>query len=110
MLGNPHQQAPKEGEGPQGIHKPMYYWGLVDKKALADLGTSINLMSYKIFQKLGLGEHKPTQMALQLAHRSTRHPRGRIEDVLVKVDIFIFPVDFVTLDLEVKLEVPLILR
>ena len=39
-------------------------------------------------------------MMLQLADRSTKYPRGILEDVLVKVDNFIFPVDFVVMDTE----------
>lgn len=39
-------------------------------------------------------------MTLQLADRSVQHPRGVIEDVLVKVDKLIFPVDFIILDME----------
>ncbi|KAL5554935.1 hypothetical protein UlMin_037171 [Ulmus minor] len=46
-------------------------------------------------KKLGLGEVKPTTVTLQLADRSIKHPRGIIEDVLVKVDKFIFPADFI---------------
>ena len=34
---------------------------------------------------------------------------GVAEDVLVKVDKFVFPIDFVTKDIEEDLEVPLIL-
>ena len=48
-------------------------------------------------------------MSLQLADRSIKHLRGIIEDVLVKVDKLIFPVDFVVLDMEEDNEVPLIL-
>ena len=48
-------------------------------------------------------------MTLQLANQSIRHPRGIIEDILVKVDKFIFPIDFVILDSDDKVEVPLIL-
>ncbi|XP_073139095.1 uncharacterized protein [Henckelia pumila] len=48
-------------------------------------------------------------MSLQLADRSIKYPRGIIEDVLVKVDKFIFPVDFVVLDMEEDLDMPLIL-
>ncbi|KAL5557784.1 hypothetical protein UlMin_033995 [Ulmus minor] len=55
-------------------------------KVLCDLGASINLMPLSIFRKLGLGEVKPTTVSLQLADRSIKHPRGIIEDVLVKVD------------------------
>ncbi|KAL5548145.1 hypothetical protein UlMin_003376 [Ulmus minor] len=60
-------------------------------------------------KKLGLGEVKPTTVTLQLADRSIKHPRGIIEDVLVKVDKFIFPADFIVLDMEEDREVPLIL-
>ncbi|KAL5578989.1 hypothetical protein UlMin_011431 [Ulmus minor] len=52
---------------------------------------------------------RPTTVSLQLADRSIAHPEGKIEDVLVKVDKFIFPVDFIVLDYEVDLEVPIIL-
>ena len=38
-----------------------------------------------------------------------KYPYGVAEDVLVKVDKFIFPVDFVVMDIEEDIEVPLIL-
>ncbi|PIN12571.1 DNA-directed DNA polymerase [Handroanthus impetiginosus] len=78
-------------------------------KALCDLGASINLMSYSIYRTLGLGEAKPTSITLQLPDRSLTYPKGVIEDILVKVDKFIFPADFVVLDMEVDSEVPIIL-
>ncbi|XP_060972621.1 uncharacterized protein LOC133038474 [Cannabis sativa] len=49
-------------------------------------------------KQLGLGELKPTSITLQLADRSVKIPRGIIEDVLIKVDKFYFPVDFIVLD------------
>ncbi|KAJ4724584.1 DNA-directed DNA polymerase [Melia azedarach] len=79
------------------------------EKALCDLGASINLMSFSVFRKLGLGEAKSTTVSLQLADRSIKHPRGVIEDVLIKVDKFIFPADFIVLDMEEDREIPLIL-
>jgi hypothetical protein len=54
-------------------------------------------------------EVKPTRMTLQLANRSLKFLYGVAEDVLVKVDKFVFPVDFVIMDIEEDLEVPLIL-
>ncbi|XP_076958695.1 uncharacterized protein LOC143634532 [Bidens hawaiensis] len=78
-------------------------------QALADLGASINLMSYSLFQKLELGELTPTCMSLSLADRSVKYPRGIIENFLVKVDKFVFPVDFVVLDMEAGKKVPIIL-
>lgn len=46
---------------------------------------------------------------LQLADRSITYPRAIIEDVLVKVDKFIVPVDFMVLDMEEDRKLPLIL-
>ena len=66
-------------------------------------------MPLSIFRHLGLGEACPTIVTLQLADRSLKHPRGVIEDVLVKVDKFIFPVDFIILDMEEDKEIPIIL-
>ena len=78
-------------------------------KALCDLGASINLMSLSIFKRLGLGEAKPTTVTLQLADRSLKHPRGMIEDILVKVDKLILPADFIVLDMEEDREISIIL-
>ena len=66
---------------------------------MLDLGAGINLMPYSIFKQLGLGELKPTKMCLQLADRSIRHPKGIIEDILVKVGKLIVPADFVVLEM-----------
>ena len=49
---------------------------------------------------MGFGELKPTNITLFLADRSVKIPKGIVEDVLVKVDKFYYPVDFVVLDTE----------
>ncbi|XP_062113998.1 uncharacterized protein LOC133825010 [Humulus lupulus] len=77
--------------------------------ALCDLGASINLMPLSVFKRLQLGEAKPITTTLQLVDRSLAHPRGVIEDILVKVDKFIFPADFIVLDMEEDSNVPIIL-
>ena len=82
-------------------------------KALRDLGASVNLIPYSMYKQLGLGELKPTNITLSLADRSVKILKGIIEDVLVKVDNFYYPVDFVVLDTELMAEsthqVPIIL-
>ncbi|XP_060968446.1 uncharacterized protein LOC115710697 [Cannabis sativa] len=70
-------------------------------------------MPYSIYLQLGLGELKPTSVVLQLADRSVKKPRGIVEDVLIQIDKFYYPVDFLILDTqsEVNLEskIPIIL-
>ncbi|XP_076949653.1 uncharacterized protein LOC143622360 [Bidens hawaiensis] len=53
-------------------------------------------------------ELTPTHMSLSLADRSVRYPRGIIENLLVKVDNLVFPVDF-GLDMKADERVPIIL-
>ncbi|KAL5537769.1 hypothetical protein UlMin_046241 [Ulmus minor] len=67
-------------------------------QALLDLGASVNLMPYSVYLQLGLGEIKPTTMVLQLADHSVRKSRGIVEDVLVQIDKFYYPVDFLVFD------------
>jgi hypothetical protein len=68
------------------------------ERALLDLGASVNLLSYSVFQSLNLGELKPTSVTLLLADRYVKVPRGIVEDVLVQVDKLIYPIDFIALD------------
>ncbi|XP_058216933.1 uncharacterized protein LOC131327819 [Rhododendron vialii] len=72
--------------------------GKVVEKALLDLGASVNLLPFSVYEQLGLGEMKPTRVTLQLADMSIRVPKGMVEDVLLQVDQFVYPVDFVVLD------------
>ncbi|XP_024962021.1 uncharacterized protein LOC112502361 [Cynara cardunculus var. scolymus] len=77
--------------------------------ALCDLGAIINLMPLSVFNKLGIGEVHLTIVTLELADRSIAYPKGKIEDILVQVDKFIFLDDFLVLDYEVDKNVPIIL-
>ena len=79
---------------------PVNIGGNCIKKALLDLGASVNLMPHSIYLQLGLGELKPTSITLSLADRSVKIPKGIVEDVLVKIDKFYYLVDFVVLDTE----------
>ena len=79
------------------------------QKALCDSGASINLMPYSVAKKLSLGEITPTTVTLQMADRTLAKPEGIIEDVLIKVGKFIFPVDFIILDMEEDSQVPMLL-
>ncbi|KAL5764739.1 hypothetical protein ACOSQ2_017355 [Xanthoceras sorbifolium] len=70
------------------------------ERTMLDLGASINLIPYSVYIQLGLNELKPTSMSLLLADRSTRYPRGIVEDILIQMDKLIIPADFVVLDMD----------
>ena len=88
--------------------------GTYVEKALLDLGASVNILPYSMYKQLGLRELKPTSITLSLADRSIKIPKGTMEDVLIQVDKFYYPVDFIVLDTEPVVVgtnyVPIILR
>ena len=69
-------------------------------RALCDSVASINMMPLFVVKRLSLGELTHTAMALQMANRFMTQPEGFLEDVLIKVGKFIFPVDFVVINIE----------
>ncbi|KAL4361204.1 hypothetical protein GQ457_04G025620 [Hibiscus cannabinus] len=104
-----HNRLPPKLKDPGSFTIPCAIGNHYVGKALCDLGASINLMPKSVFQRLGIGKARPTTVMLQLADRSYVHPEGKIEDILVRVDKFIFPADFIVLDCEANEHAPVIL-
>ncbi|GJW64168.1 reverse transcriptase domain-containing protein [Tanacetum coccineum] len=90
---------PKLGD-PRSFLIPCTFSKAFSCNALADLGVSINLMPYSLYEKLSLETLKPTKMSVRLADRSFQHLIRIAENMLVKVGKFTFPVDFVILEME----------
>ncbi|XP_074297822.1 uncharacterized protein LOC141628603 [Silene latifolia] len=70
------------------------------QKAMLDLGASINVMPYSLYESMKPGPLHDTSVVIQLADRSNVYPKGIVEDVLVLVDNLIFLADFYVLDME----------
>ncbi|GJV76463.1 reverse transcriptase domain-containing protein [Tanacetum coccineum] len=102
-------KLPSKEKDPGSFTIPCDIGQLHINNALADLGASISLMPYSMYKKLGLGESKATRMSLELVERSIQYPRGIIKNVLIKVDKFVLPIDFVILDMPEDSRVPIIL-
>jgi len=100
---------PQKSSDPGSFTLPITVGNLYVGKALLDLGASINLIPLSMLKRIGEVDVRPTRMTLQLADRSIKYPYGVVEDLIIKVDKFLFPVDFVVMDIEEDVEVPLIL-
>ncbi|XP_016708064.1 uncharacterized protein [Gossypium hirsutum] len=70
------------------------------KKAMYDLGVSINVMHFSIYESLNASFLMKKSVIIQLADRSIVHPKGVLKDVLVKVNGLIFPTDFYVVKME----------
>ena len=66
-------------------------------------------MPFSVVKRLSLRELTPKTLSLQMADRSMTQLEGILEDVRVKVGKFIFPIDFVVIDMEEDKQVPLLL-
>ncbi|GJV98848.1 hypothetical protein Tco_1554100 [Tanacetum coccineum] len=66
--------------------------------AMADLGASVNVLPRNIFEYLGLRNLSETEMLVEMADMRKKAPLGIVKDILVKIDKFLFPSDFVILD------------
>ena len=99
------KELPEKMKDPGSFTIPCIIEGVEIQKALCDSGASINLMPLSVAKQLSLGELIPTTITLQMADRSMVKPEG----VLVTVGKFVFPVDFIILDMEEDSQVPLLL-
>ncbi|GJV79841.1 reverse transcriptase domain-containing protein [Tanacetum coccineum] len=98
---------PKLGD-PGSFLIPSTVAGSVEYLALADLGTSINLMPYLVYASLSKNTLKPKRMSIRLANHIYQYPMGIAENMLVQVGKFVFLADFVILQIEDD-KVPIIL-
>ncbi|GJS03237.1 ribonuclease H-like domain-containing protein [Tanacetum coccineum] len=78
-------------------------------KALIDLGASVSVMPFSTYTNLGLGILSHTRLTIKLADRTIKQPRGVAKNVLVRIGKFIFPIDFIILDIPEDDDVLLIL-
>nr|GEU53334.1 hypothetical protein [Tanacetum cinerariifolium] len=103
------KKLPEKLGDPSKFLIPCDFLGMGKCLALADLGSSINLMPLSVWNKLSLLDLSPTCMTLELADHLISCPVGVAEDVFVKVGTFYFLADFVVVDFDVDPRVPLII-
>ncbi|GKB40588.1 uncharacterized mitochondrial protein-like protein [Tanacetum coccineum] len=102
-------KLPPKEKDPGSFILPCTIGSTTISNALAYLGASISVMPFSLFKRLGLGNTEPINMVIEMVDRSMQSPKGIIENVLVKISKFIFPVDFVILDIVKDDKVPIIL-
>ncbi|GJU82268.1 reverse transcriptase domain-containing protein [Tanacetum coccineum] len=100
-------KLPSKEKDPGSFTIPCDIGHLHIDNALADLGASISLMPYTMYEKL-VGEPKLTRMSLELVDRSIKYPQVIAEDVIIKIDKFVLPIDFVILDMREDSRIPII--
>ncbi|XP_023743322.1 uncharacterized protein LOC111891494 [Lactuca sativa] len=102
-------ELPKKMGDPGLLTLPCEFGNNMKTYALANSEASINLMPYSFYQKLNLPDLKATRMMIHMANHSVTHPRGIVEDILVKFGKFVFPIVFFILDMKEYTNVQIII-
>ncbi|CAM8951344.1 unnamed protein product [Rhodiola kirilowii] len=79
---------------------PCTIGNILIENCMLDLGALINVLPFSIYSCLRIGPLEPTRLTIQLADRSCKQPKGKIEDALVQVGELVFPADFYVLKME----------
>ncbi|GJV37075.1 putative reverse transcriptase domain-containing protein [Tanacetum coccineum] len=103
------QSIPQKEKDPGSFTLPCFINNVCFDNALVDLGASVSVMPLSTYLNLGLGELAHTKLTVELADRTVKYPKGIAENVLVGIGKFVFPVDFIILDMPEDIKVPLIL-
>ncbi|GJX73323.1 mitochondrial proton/calcium exchanger protein-like protein isoform X1 [Tanacetum coccineum] len=103
------KSIPRKEKDPGSFTLPCYINNVCFNNALANLRASISVMPLSTYLNLGLGELAHTKLTVELADRTVKYPKGIVENILVGIDKFVFPIDFIILDMPEDIKVALIL-
>ncbi|GKC56796.1 retrovirus-related pol polyprotein from transposon TNT 1-94 [Tanacetum coccineum] len=101
---------PQKEKYPGSFTLPCFIHNVCFDKVLVDLGARVSVLPFSTYINLSLGDLAHTRLTIELADRIIKHLKGIDENMLVRIGKFIFPIDFIILDIPEDGDVPLILR
>ncbi|GKA49960.1 putative reverse transcriptase domain-containing protein [Tanacetum coccineum] len=104
-----HNSIPRKEEDLGSFTLPCFINNVCFNNVFTDLGASISVMPLLTYLNLGLGELAHTKLTVKLAYRTVKYPKEIAENVLVGIGKFVFPIDFIILDMPEDIKVPFIL-
>ena len=98
------KETPVKYEDPGNPIVTVQIYGQTFSNALVDLGGTINILTTTTCQKLGITLVEPTSTLLELADRSVVRLEGTLHDVMVSVDSWEYPADFMIINPKNRLD------
>ncbi|GJV40823.1 hypothetical protein Tco_1419263 [Tanacetum coccineum] len=105
-----NNSIPRKEKVPRSFTLPYFINNVCFDNSLADLGASVSVMPLSTYLNLGLGKLAHTKLTVELADRTVKYPKRIAKNVLVGIGKFVFPVDFIILNMPEDIKVPLILE
>jgi len=98
------REAPVKYEDPGNPIVTVKINGQTFSNALVDLGAIINILTTTPCQKLSITSVQPTSTLLELDDRSVVRPEGTLHDVMVSIDSWEHPVEFLIINPKNRLD------
>ncbi|XP_022013910.1 uncharacterized protein LOC110913383 [Helianthus annuus] len=89
---------PQKAQDPGDPLIPIQIGTFKIERALLDLGACVSILLGSLYDQYNFGPLKKFDTPVVLADQTPTHPRGMVEDVIVKVDDCYYPVDFLVVD------------
>ncbi|GJZ43387.1 retrovirus-related pol polyprotein from transposon TNT 1-94 [Tanacetum coccineum] len=90
-----------EKEDPGAFVIPIWLEGKINLNALADTGSDINVMPYRVYKKLGREEVQNVKKGITMLNHSKAKPMGLLKDVLCQVGVTTIIIKFLILNMPV---------
>ncbi|GJY21358.1 putative reverse transcriptase, RNA-dependent DNA polymerase [Tanacetum coccineum] len=84
--------------------------GKINLNALADTGSDINVMPYRVYKELGREELKKVNKGITMLNHSKAEPMGLMKDVMCQVGVTTIIAKFLILDMHIERDTPIIVR
>ncbi|XP_035844265.1 uncharacterized protein LOC110867017 [Helianthus annuus] len=89
---------PQKAQDPGDPLIPIQIGTFKSERALLNLGACVSILPGSLYDQYDFGPLKKFNTPVVLADQTPAHPRGMVEDVIVKVDDCYYPVDFLVVD------------
>ncbi|GKE38457.1 DNA-directed DNA polymerase [Tanacetum coccineum] len=83
--------------------------GKVNENALADTGSDINTMPYRIFETLGREDMKKVDRGITMINHTHAEAMGKISNVLCQVGVTTIIAKFIILDIPIDRDAPIVI-
>ncbi|GJZ13862.1 agenet domain-containing protein [Tanacetum coccineum] len=101
-------EALKEKEDPGAFIFPIRLEGRVTENALADTGSDINTMPYRIFEKIGREDTKKVDRRKIMIYHTQTKAMGKLSNILCQVGVTTIIAKFIILDIPIDGDVPIV--
>ncbi|GJS25771.1 agenet domain-containing protein [Tanacetum coccineum] len=93
-----------EKEDPGAFIFPIRLEGKINLNGLADTGSKVNVMPYRIYMDLGRKKVKKVNKGIEMINHSLAEPMGLLKDVLYQIGVTTIIAKFLILDIPIDID------